>query len=175
MTLPTGVQAVAENNYGRPNEALKYLKKMSRTFSYALPGSMYEVSPDYGMIAQAWNIYGFAIPIVQQFFGISPQASKKKVLINPHMPDEWNDASLENVIIADNKVSVFYSNSDGLLKLKVIQQNADWAVEIGLPDNHETGKYKVLKSSVEPVKQENRFVFSSKKKTTEIVLQLSRQ
>lgn len=27
MTLPTGVQAVAENNYGRPDQALDYLKK----------------------------------------------------------------------------------------------------------------------------------------------------
>ncbi|MCB0375975.1 MAG: glycogen debranching protein, partial [Sinomicrobium sp.] len=74
MTLPTGVQAVAENNYGRPDKALDYLTRMTRSFSYALPGSMYEVSPDYGMMTQAWNIYGFAIPIVQQFFGIKPQA-----------------------------------------------------------------------------------------------------
>ena len=44
MTLPTGVQARAENNYGRPNEALDYLERITRSFSYALPGSMYEVS-----------------------------------------------------------------------------------------------------------------------------------
>ena len=70
MTLPTGVQAVAENNYGRPDKALDYLKRMTRTFGYALPGSIYEVSPDFGMMTQAWNLYSYAIPIVGQFFGI---------------------------------------------------------------------------------------------------------
>ncbi|GAB2619325.1 alpha-L-rhamnosidase-related protein [Belliella aquatica] len=51
MTLPTGVQAIAENNYGRPDKALDYLKRMTRSFGFALPGSIYEVSPDYGMMA----------------------------------------------------------------------------------------------------------------------------
>ena len=61
MTLPTGVAAVAENNYGRPDKALDYLHRMSRSWGYAHPGSMYEGSPDCGMMCQAWNIYSFAI------------------------------------------------------------------------------------------------------------------
>jgi hypothetical protein len=39
MTLPTGVQAVAEARYGNPDSALHYLKLLSNSFSYALPGS----------------------------------------------------------------------------------------------------------------------------------------
>ncbi len=170
MTLPTGVQAVAENNYNRPNQALNYLKRMSRTFSYALPGSMYEVSPDYGMMTQAWNIYGFAIPIVQQFFGINPQASKKKILIKPQMPDEWEEASLENVIISDNTVSIFYNNSDGFLKLKIVQQNPDWVVDIVLPEKKGEMTYEVIESSVKYKKHENQFIFSSNITTTELIL-----
>ncbi len=38
MTLPTGVQAVAENNYGRPDEAYSLLKRM-------LKFQEFEVSP----------------------------------------------------------------------------------------------------------------------------------
>ena len=45
MTLPTGVQAVAAARYGSPEEALQYIEKLHQSFSYALPGSMYEVSP----------------------------------------------------------------------------------------------------------------------------------
>ncbi len=45
MTLPTGVQAIAENNYANPDAALDYLQRMTRTFGFALPGSIYEVSP----------------------------------------------------------------------------------------------------------------------------------
>jgi glycogen debranching enzyme len=134
MTLPTGVQAVAENNYGRPNEALDYLKRMTRTFSYALPGSMYEVSPDYGMMTQAWNIYAFAVPIVNQFFGIHPKAYDKVVEIEPQMPTQWDNASLENVKIAENEVSIWYEKKDSNLKIRVTQTQPDWQIKLVLPD-----------------------------------------
>ena len=132
MTLPTGVQAIAENNYGRPDEALDYIKRMTRSFSYALPGSMYEVSPDYGMMTQAWNIYSYAIPIVQQFFGIQPRASEKMILIKPLMPSEWGEASLENVKIADNEVSVFYNTADDKTLVEVRQSNPEWTIKLNL-------------------------------------------
>ena len=135
MTLPTGVQAVAENNYGRPDQALDYLQRMTRSFSYALPGSMYEVSPDYGMIVQAWNIYSFAVPIVRQFFGIEPMASRKEVRIRPQMPTAWDHASLEQVHIGENRVSIHYrKEASGAILLKVLQERPDWQLQIGLGD-----------------------------------------
>lgn len=129
MTLPTGVQAIAENNYGRPDKALNYIKRMTRTFSYALPGSIYEVSPDYGMMTQAWNIYGYAIPIVQQFFGIRPDAVNKKVVVKPQMPSKWDSASLENVAVANNRISIFYKKKDGLFTMVIKQTEPDWTIE----------------------------------------------
>lgn len=134
MTLPTGVQAIAENNYGRPDEALDYLKRMTRTFSYALPGSMYEVSPDYGMMTQAWNIYAFAIPIVHQFFGIQPKAYEKAVEIVPQMPSTWNNASLEHVKMADNEVSIWYEKNEDAFQIKVQQTNPEWKIKLVLPE-----------------------------------------
>ncbi len=108
MTLPSGVMAVAENQYGRPDQALEYIQKMTRSFSYALPGSMYEVSPDFGMMTQAWNIYGYAVPIVEYFFGIKPRADLKEITIAPRMPTTWKEASIENVEIGDNRINVYY-------------------------------------------------------------------
>ena len=169
MTLPTGVQAIAENNYGRPDQALNYIKRMVRTFSFALPGSMYEVSPDYGMMTQAWNIYGFAIPIVQQFFGIKPEAVRKKILIMPQMPDEWKKASLENVAILDNSISLFYSNSNGFLILK-IEQEMGWEIEIVLPTKRGDQTYEVTESSLQPLRLGNKFIFKSDARTTEIIM-----
>lgn len=130
MTLPTGVSAIAENNYGRPNEALDYLERMTRSFSYALPGSMYEVSPDFGMMAQAWNIYSYAYPIVHQFFGVTPNTANKEVLINPKMPDAWDNASLENIKVGDNEVSIYYSKTNDGISIKVVQSNPDWTITI---------------------------------------------
>ncbi len=113
MTLPTGVQAVAENNYGRPDQALDYLQRMTRSFSYALPGSMYEVSPDYGMIVQAWNIFSFAVPIVKQFFGIRPVAAENLIRVSPQMPSSWPSASLTEVPVLDGMLSLDYKKENG--------------------------------------------------------------
>lgn len=136
MTLPTGVQAIAENNYGRPDNALDYLTRMTRTFSYALPGSMYEVSPDYGMIVQAWNIYAFAIPIVEQFFGINPEANRSTVIIKPQMPSKWDKASLENVSVGNNQISIWYENNNDHFKIKIEQTQPDWTIKLILPQDH---------------------------------------
>ncbi|MCA0153511.1 alpha-L-rhamnosidase-related protein [Winogradskyella vincentii] len=170
MTLPTSVQAVAENNYGNPDKALNYIQRMTRTFSYAFPGSIYEVSPDYGMITQAWNIYGFAVPIVQQFFGIKPQAQNKKIIISPQMPEKWDNASIENVIVSDNSISVHYSKSNGTLKLTVDQKNPEWEVEIIMPKSKGKTTFKIIKSTIQPVTDNENIIVKTKSKSTELIL-----
>ncbi len=132
MTLPTSVQVIAENNYGNPDQALNYIQRMTRSFSYALPGSMYEVSPDYGMITQAWTIYGYAVPIVEQFFGIQPDGANKTIYINPQMPSSWDKASIEHVKIGDTEISVFYDvNQPSNNTPKVVKHSGSWRVIIG--------------------------------------------
>jgi glycogen debranching enzyme len=128
MTLPTGVQAVAEARYGNPEEALKYIKKLQNSFSFALPGSMYEVSPDFGMVTQAWNIYGVAVPVVNYFFGITPRAYEKSILLNPKMPSEWREASLKNIIVGENQLSISISNKTGFNEIKITQSKTDWTI-----------------------------------------------
>ena len=135
MTLPTGVLTIGENNYGRPDEALAYVKKMTKTFSYALPGSIYEVSPDYGMVTQAWNMYSYAVPIITQFFGFRPQASRKSVTLQPQMPTTWDQASIEKVAVGNNLIDVNYERK-GTKRTLVINQTApDWNVKLTFPKN----------------------------------------
>ncbi|MCL6273996.1 glycogen debranching protein [Muricauda sp. 2012CJ35-5] len=158
MTLPTGVLAVAENNYGRPDDALDYLERMTRTFSYALPGSIYEVSPDYGMMTQAWNIYAYAIPIVQQFFGIQPMASQKKVIITPQMPKKWEEgAKLENVAVADNTISISYKKGEQGMQVEVIQSNPEWTVQLEFPKS----TYEIVEGDAETTTTGSKTVFTS--------------
>lgn len=124
MTLPTGVMAVAENQYGRPDQALDYIQKLTRSFSYALPGSMYEVSPDFGMMTQAWNVFGFAVPIVEQFFGIQPRADLHEITVAPRMPSTWKEARIENVEIGDNRISVYYQQG----QKPQVTQTKNWKI-----------------------------------------------
>lgn len=171
MTLPTGVLAVAENNYGRPDKALDYLQRLSRSFSYALPGSIYEVSPDYGMITQAWTIYSYAIPIVQQFFGIQPRASSREVVIRPQMPESWKEASLENVLIADNQVSVYYELKGNTCRIRLEQTNPDWTLRLQLPISSNSA-YKVSQGDYDTTMTKGGVEFSSASKILEVAYQI---
>ncbi|NNF18492.1 MAG: glycogen debranching protein, partial [Flavobacteriaceae bacterium] len=83
----------------------------------------------------AWNIYSFAVPIVQQFFGISPGAHKKIVGINPQMPSSWNDAALENVMVGDNMISIYFKREGKQETLTVTQSATDWTLELGAEYN----------------------------------------
>jgi glycogen debranching enzyme len=130
MTLPTGVAAVSAARYGYPDESLEYIKKLGNSFSYALPGSMYEVSPDFGMITQAWNIYGVAVPIVNYFFGIQPQAFNKTVVISPSMPSAWKEASIQNVVVGDNHLGISISTRNDYQEIHITQTLPGWTIRL---------------------------------------------
>ncbi|MEQ1587714.1 MAG: glycogen debranching protein [Cyclobacteriaceae bacterium] len=135
MTLPTGVQAVASAKYGTPEETLGYLNKLQKSFSYALPGSMYEVSPDFGMVTQAWNIYGVAVPIISYFFGIQPKAYQKTIYVSPHMPASWNEASIENVKVGNNSLDLVVSQKEDLKEYRIQQTEAGWTLMIDVKNS----------------------------------------
>ena len=147
MTLPTGVQAISENNYGNPDEALVYLEQLTNSFSYALPGSTYEVSPDYGMMAQAWNLYALAFPIVRQFFGITPDAPNKKIQIAPMIPSSWDKAAISKVKVGDNSISVSVTKSNGAVTYQ-IDQTKEWTIELKAPEEAEVIVLEELENTV---------------------------
>ena len=137
MTLPTGVQAISENKYGQPNAAYDLVQRMLRTFSFALPGSMYEVSPDYGMMTQAWNSYAFEVPVIQQFFGIQPLAYKKEIYLQPSWPDSLRSGSIKKVEIGDNSLDVSYQRAKKK-STYILRQAKNWTLYF----SPKTGTYK---------------------------------
>jgi hypothetical protein len=134
MTIPTGVQSVAAANYGEPEDALRYISMLGRSFSYALPGSMYEVSPDFGMMVQAWNCYGVEVPLISHFFGIKPKAYEKSVYIAPRLPSAWKDAALNAVRVGNNSISLAISLKSDHREYRIRQTLADWTVIIDVKD-----------------------------------------
>lgn len=133
MTLPTGVQAISEANYGNIQESYSYLKMLENSFGYALPGSMYEVSPDYGMMVQAWNIYAVAVPIVEHYFGIKPRAYDKEVIIRPNMPSGWKEASLNEVSVGTNIIDISKTTDSDTVSYIIDQTRGDWTLRLELP------------------------------------------
>ena len=144
MTLPTGVAAVAENNYGRPDKALDYLHRMSRSWGYAHPGSMYEVSPDFGMMCQAWNIYSFGYPIVRQFFGVQPDPQQHKITIDLAFPSNWTHPQLKGIAIGEGELQTYldvaFLKGDAKRKnqLLLIQEGPNvWTLRTKIPKGAE--------------------------------------
>jgi hypothetical protein len=141
MTLPTGVAAVAENNYGRPDKALDYLHRMSRSWGYAHPGSMYEVSPDFGMMCQAWNIYSFGYPIVRQFFGVQPDPQQHKITIDLAFPSNWTHPQLKGIVIGEGEfqtqLDIAFLREDVIGKNQLLltqEGRKNWTLRTKIPE-----------------------------------------
>jgi len=129
MPAATGSLAIIACRYGHPDTALYYMHMQLNSFSFATPGTTYEVSPDYGMFVQAWNIRGINIPLIHYIFGIDPLAYKKEINLRPDFPDAWASASIKNVIIGNNKLSVEYRKSGATKEYTVINTKPLWTVK----------------------------------------------
>ena len=132
MPLPTGVQAVAEARFGRIDHSLAYIKKLSNSFSYALPGSLYEVSPDFGMMTQAWNIYGVEVPVVRYFFGVTPDAYHHKIIVKPSLPSSWDHATISKLPVGDNFITIEIDRSEAGTIYKFDQEKENWKIILEL-------------------------------------------
>jgi hypothetical protein len=113
MTISTGVQAVAEIRYGNPDAALAWMKDIAGTLDTRMPGSISEMSPDYGCFVQAWTAYGLWVPLVKGFFGLAPDAGERRVRFAPAMPRQWRRARLHDVRIGQNRLSVHFERDGG--------------------------------------------------------------
>lgn len=129
----TSLLAIAECLYNNSDSALTYIDKLLNNFSYATPGTTYEVSPDYGQFVQAWNVCGINIPLIQYFFGISPMASHKQIDLCPDMPSAWNNASISDVLVGDNKLAMSFNRTGDKTVWNVNLTDDGWKVCFHLP------------------------------------------
>ncbi|MFC9712100.1 glycogen debranching protein [Paenibacillus sp. NPDC056933] len=129
MTISTGAHAVAEAAYGHPDHALDLLRRMGKSFSRVLPGSFSEMSPDYGCVVQAWTIYALAVPVVRHFFGVQPEAHKRRVTISPVLPQAWADkkCSLEHLMVGDAAFDIHFESREGI-RYASISNESGWTI-----------------------------------------------
>jgi len=126
MTISTGVQAVSEANYGRIDNALWYVDRIVQTFNRRTPGSISEMMPDYGCFTIAWTSYGIVVPLIEHLFGIQPDAVHKTVVLDPHVPNGWQDMSVENLPVGANIISLSRSTSGRGTEYRVEAKDDGW-------------------------------------------------
>jgi hypothetical protein len=130
MPIATANLIIAECRYGSADRALLYMHKLLNSFSFASPGTTYEVSPDYGMFVQGWNIRGIHTPLIHYFFGIDPLAYRKEITLRPNFPTAWAHASIADVIIGDNLLSMTYRRSSSGAEYTVKTSMPNWTVRL---------------------------------------------
>ena len=126
MTIATGVQAVAEARYGRTEQTLWYMNRIVETFNRVTPGSISEMMPDWGCFTIAWTSYGIVIPLVEHVFGIEPDATRKTVTFDPHLPAGWNDMRIEDLPVGDNLITFAAHRTAKGTEYTIDARNGGW-------------------------------------------------
>jgi hypothetical protein len=137
----TGVMAVAESNYGRMDESLKYIGLVASGLDVEQPGALPELlqSPNYeyfqaftgrAMVMQAWSSYGIHWPIITGFLGVNPHASNRELSVVPRLPSSWPQLSVDDLHVGSAKIAVFAQQS-GKLYVTRVDAPAGWQLTIG--------------------------------------------
>lgn len=135
MTISTGVMAVAQARYGHADRALELLEKMFSSFGMASPGTLAEMSPDYGCFVQAWTVYAVLVPIIRHFFGVQPSAAEGVLRIVPQMPSAWAHAAIDTVRVLDGELCLRYERLSRGYRLDV-DFTGKQPVEVCVPKGH---------------------------------------
>ena len=130
MTITNGVQAVCEARYGRIDEALWYVHRITDTFGYLFPGGIYEMTPDWGCPVIAWTSYGIVVPLISYVFGVHPDAMNRQIILKPNLPKEWNELSLRNLKIGDSSIDYSLRRNGKTVYVEVTDDRPGWEYEI---------------------------------------------
>ena len=128
MTIATGAQAVSEGRYGRVDQAMWYIDRIVSTFGRTLPGSISEMMPDYGCFVIAWTNYGIVVPLIEQVFGIAPDAPGRTIVFDPHVPSGWKRMSIEALPVGTNTVSFAWAETAQGIEYDINAKQDGWSM-----------------------------------------------
>ncbi len=105
-TLPTGILALAEFNYGRVEMGLRLLRNISATLRQGLLGAYSELIPDGGDLMQLWSGAIFVRGLIEGLWGLRPSAHPDRLRLAPQLPPSWTHMGLEGLRIGTHQLSL---------------------------------------------------------------------
>jgi hypothetical protein len=156
----TGVMAIAEANYGRMDQSLRYVDFVADELDVEQPGALPELfdSPDYkyfsggnpfggAMVMQAWSSYGIHWPLVELYLGIKPDAPAKTLSVVPDLPGSWRELSVNNLHVGSDQIAVSVRRA-GINYIITVWAPAGWSLTIGytLPSNTQVKSVRLNRS-----------------------------
>jgi GH15 family glucan-1,4-alpha-glucosidase len=129
MSIGSGILAVTQANYGRMDEAVRYIKGIANYSGSEMPGDLPEhhlpfpVDPDHKQwqtnTIQLWGGYGLHFPLIYNILGIQPDIPAGEIKIIPNLPSTWNNIDCSNVIINKDTLDVSITRTNGKYIVKV--------------------------------------------------------
>lgn len=163
MQIATSNLAIAECRYGGFESARKYIEQILNNFSFATPGTTYEVSPDYGMFVQAWNVTGYNIPLIRYVFDVNPRAHEKFISVKTDIPSDWPYARLRDLWIGNNRLSIDYQRDAQRRTYALTCSEDGWQIQFDLPSDTRS-----VKVNGQAVSQASSLTLTSLRNTVEI-------
>jgi hypothetical protein len=156
----TGVMAIAEANYGRMDQSLRYVQFVADELDVEQPGALPELfdSPDYkyfsggnpfggAMVMQAWSSYGIHWPLVELYLGIKPDAPAKTLAVVPDLPGSWRELSIDHLRVGSDQIAVSVRRA-GINYITTVSAPVGWSLTIGytLPANTQVKSVRLNRS-----------------------------
>jgi len=133
-TLPTGVLAQAEFNYGNVEMGTRLLGDIAETINHGMLGAFSELIPQGGDFMQLWSSAMFLKGITEGIFGLKPLASEHELSLSPELPSSWRDVALTNVKIGEDTVDISVERQDGGTKITLTEHGKTWLkIDLTLP------------------------------------------
>jgi len=130
-TLPTGVLAQAEFNYGNVEMGTRLLGDIAETINHGMLGAFSELIPQGGDFMQLWSSAMFLKGITEGIFGLKPLASEHELSLSPQLPSAWQNVALTNVKIGKDRVDISVERQDTGTKI-TLTQKGETALQIDL-------------------------------------------
>jgi glycogen debranching enzyme len=66
---------------------------------------------------QLWSSAMVITPTLRGLFGITIDATKKEITVNPHLPPQWEGARVNGIALPDGRINLVFSRTRGLLSV----------------------------------------------------------
>jgi hypothetical protein len=99
-TLPTGLLALAAFRHGRAELGLRLLQAIASTTRHGAPGMFKELIPEGLCFVQLWSAALYLQGVVVGMLGLSPEAHRGRVTVQPALPPQLAELVVRGVPIA---------------------------------------------------------------------------
>jgi hypothetical protein len=105
-TLPTGLLALAVFRHGDTDTGIRLLRNIGATARYGTLGTLKELIPQGLCFIQLWSAALFVQGITEGVFGLTPQAQRRELVIEPRLPSGWGEATLHGLRVGDHALDL---------------------------------------------------------------------